>query len=126
MRISHPQLVVRGTAMYNTMTQYLLKYLATVIAGIFLAFSPVQEGSIKGTVIPAEASAVVWTVAGSDTLRAAADPTSGEFEITGVPVGQYVLHIDGTKPWESTTVNVTVNDGQVSDVGEVALEKPDE
>src|SRR3546814_12833449 len=91
------------------------------VAGGLMAFTVAQEGSISGSVTPVEASAVVWTVAGSDTLKAAADATTGAFEITGVPAGDYVVTIDGADPYVDTTLTVTVQDGQATDVGEVQL-----
>jgi len=99
-----------------------LKYLllAGVASGL-VAFTAVQEGSISGTVTPAESAAVVWTVAGEDTLKAAADATTGAFEITGVPAGDYTLTIDGADPYSDTTLTVTVQDGQATDVGEIQL-----
>ncbi|HEY9561699.1 MAG TPA: hypothetical protein VIR29_13035 [Anseongella sp.] len=99
-----------------------LKYLLLAgVAGGLMAFTVAQEGSISGSVTPVEASAVVWTVAGSDTLKAAADATTGAFEITGVPAGDYVVTIDGADPYVDTTLTVTVQDGQATDVGEVQL-----
>ena len=99
-----------------------LKYL--LLAGMasgLVAFTAVQEGSISGTVTPSESAAVVWTVAGADTLKAAADATTGAFEITGVPAGDYTLTIDGADPYVDTTLTVTVQDGQATDVGEIEL-----
>lgn len=99
-----------------------LKYL--LLAGMasgLMAFTVIQEGSITGSVTPAEASAVVWTVAGADTLKAAADASTGAFEITGVPAGDYSVTIDGADPYADTTLTVTVQDGQATDVGEIQL-----
>lgn len=99
-----------------------LKYLLLAgMAGGLMAFTAIQEGSISGTVTPSEAAAVVWTVAGSDTLKAAADATTGAFEITGVPAGDYMVTIDGADPYSDTTLTVTVEDGQATDVGEIQL-----
>src|SRR3546814_7142501 len=104
------------------MRKYSLKYLLlAVVAGVLMSFTVAQEGSISASVTPGEASAGVWTVAGSDTLKAAADATTGAFEITGVPAGDYVVTIDGADPYVDTTLTVTVQDGQATDVGEVQL-----
>lgn len=104
--------------MKNSVSKYLL---LAGMAGGLMAFTVLQEGSITGSVTPADAAAVVWTVAGSDTLKAAADASTGAFEITGVPAGDYSVYIDGADPYTDTTLTVTVQDGQATDVGEVQL-----
>src|SRR3546814_16763992 len=103
-----------------------LKYLLLAgVAGGLMAFTVAQEGSISGSVTPVEASAVVWTVAGFDTLKAPADATTGALEITGVPAGDYVVTIDGADPYVDTTLMVTVRDGQATAVGALPLSDAD-
>src|SRR3546814_19487898 len=99
-----------------------LKYLLLAgVAGGLMAFTVAQEGSISGSVTPVEDSAVVWTVAGTDTLKAAANATTGAFEITGVNAGDYVVTIAAADPYVEPTYTVTVQDGPATDVGEIQL-----
>lgn len=99
-----------------------MKYLLLAgMAGGLAAFTAAQEGSITGTIAPPESQAVVWTVVGSDTLKATADATTGAFEIPGVPAGDYTVTIDAVDPYHDATMEVTVADGQATDVGEIAL-----
>ena len=53
----------------------------------------VTSGSISGQVLPLDADAKVWTLAGPDTIST--DPNSGGFfSLMALPAGTYDVHID--------------------------------
>lgn len=95
--------------------------LLAVAFGLF-AFTAIQTASIKGTVIPADATGQVWAISGVDTARAAF--TSGTISIMNMKPGTYKLIIAGDEPYkQAVKENVVVQDGSVTDIGEVILEK---
>lgn len=98
-----------------------LAIIALVAAGLF-AFSSLSSGSIRGTVSPADGAVRAWAESSMDTLKAPV--VSGAYEITGLKPGTYNIIIEATPPYRNAARNgVTVNDGQVTDAGEIKLEK---
>jgi hypothetical protein len=53
-------------------------------AGLF-AFKSIDNGSIKGTITPADGATKAWALSSTDTLRA--DVQNGSFEITNAKAG---------------------------------------
>ncbi len=93
--------------------------LGLATAGLF-AFRNIDNGSIKGTVAPADGATKVWALSSSDTLKA--DIQSGSFEITGAKAGTYRLIVEAKPPYRNTAKdNVTVADGTPTNVGEIKL-----
>ena len=91
-----------------------------VFAGIFAFRSPQVAGSIKGTVTPADGATRVWAVSSLDTLKAPIQ--AGSFEINGAKPGIYRLIFEARPPYKNTAKeNVTVVDGQPTNVGEVKM-----
>ena len=94
--------------------------LGLVTTGLF-AFNDIQSGSIKGTVSPADGAVRAWAVSPTDTLRT--NITGGAFTITKAKPGTYQVIIEAKAPYKNTAKdNVTVADGQPTDVGEFKLE----
>lgn len=95
--------------------------LGVMTAGLF-AFKSIGSGSIKGTVSPADAAVQAWAYSVADTMKA---PVSeGSFEITGLKGGDYRLVIEAKAPYKNQVKeNVSVMDGQATDVGEIKLEQ---
>lgn len=93
--------------------------LSIASAGLF-AFKSIDNGSIKGTVTPAEGATRAWALSTTDTLRA--DIKSGGFEIANVKAGTYRVIIEAKPPYKNTAKdNVKVADNQPTDVGEIKL-----
>jgi hypothetical protein len=93
--------------------------LAIATASLF-AFKALVNGTVKGTVSPAEGAARVWVISSTDTLKAAIN--QGTFEIPDVKPGTYKVIIEAKPPYKNVAKDgVTVTDGQTSDVGEIKL-----
>lgn len=82
------------------------------------------SGGLEGVVMPVEARAMIWTVAGADTVTAWADTLTGAFGFPMLEQGSYDLNIEETAGAYRDTVltGVGVTAGQVTDVGTVTLE----
>lgn len=80
-------------------------------------------GSVLGTVLPVEARARVWTVAGEDTVNAYADTLSGFFHLRALPEGIYDVRIAPTVgAWrDSVITGVPVLAHQHTDLGTIEL-----
>ena len=97
-----------------------LAALAISSAALF-SFHSLQTSSIKGTVTPAENAISAWAISATDTFKVAVQ--NGAFEIPNVKAGTYTLTIEATMPFVNTTKNdVVVTEGQITDVGEIALQ----
>jgi hypothetical protein len=97
--------------------------LSIAVAGLF-AFNKIDfdPGSIKGTVVPADGAVRAWAVSGTDTLRSAIKD-DGAFLITEAKPGTYRVIIEAKPGYKNAAKeNVTVVDGQPTDVGEIKLE----
>lgn len=81
------------------------------------------SGGLEGVVLPVEARAMIWTVAGDDTVTAWADTLTGAFGFPMLEQGSYDLNIAETAGAYRDTVlsGVAVTAGQVTDVGTVTL-----
>ncbi len=97
--------------------------LTIAVAGFF-AFNNIDfdPGSIKGTVVPADAALRAWAVSGTDTLKSVIKDDGG-FVITDAKAGSYRVIIEAKPGYKNAAKeNVTVVDGQPTDVGEIKLE----
>jgi Domain of unknown function (DUF4382) len=75
-------------------------------------FSKEKAGSIEGTVLPADAQAVVMAFNGTDTSTAKPE-REGEFEIVGLKAGTYSLLYHATaNNYQDTTINNIVVAGK--------------
>jgi hypothetical protein len=81
------------------------------------------SGTISGTALPVAAQAKIWTVAGSDTVSALADTTSGFFKLMALPEGSYTVHVDHTAGSYQDTVitGVAVVRQQNTNLGTITL-----
>ena len=92
----------------------------SVAAGGLFAFRNIDNGSIKGSITPADGATKVWALSNLDTLKS--DIQSGNFEITNAKAGTYRLIIEAKPPYKNTAKdNVVVADGQPTNVGEIKL-----
>lgn len=86
----------------------------------FFAFSKIETGSIKGTVVPADGATTAWAISTTDTLKDALE--NGVFEITGAKAGTYTIVIEAKAPNKNAQKEgVAVTAGQVTDIGEIKL-----
>ncbi len=93
--------------------------ISVAMAGLF-AFKHIDNGSIKGTITPADGATKVWALSTGDTLKS--DIQSGSFEITNAKAGIYRIIVEAKPPYKNTAKdNVTVIDGQATNVGEIKL-----
>ncbi|HRP30775.1 MAG TPA: carboxypeptidase-like regulatory domain-containing protein [Agriterribacter sp.] len=100
-------------------TRLTLTALSIVAAGLF-AFKAITNGSVKGTVSPADAAVRAWAISGTDTLKT--DVSNGAFEIGDAKPGTYKLIIEAKAPYKNATKEgVEVKDGETTDLGEITL-----
>jgi hypothetical protein len=81
-----------------------------------------QDGAVKGSVSPAGIVAI--SVFAADTLFTSASTNAdGEFLIRGMETGTYKLIFDaGSDTPDIEKADVTVNIGEVTDLGEISTE----
>lgn len=86
--------------------------------GLF-AFSPVDPGSIAGTVSPADAATNVLAISGTDTLRA--DLNEGAFKLDAQP-GTYQVVVEAAEPFQNVVKEgVVVKEGETTDLGAIMI-----
>jgi len=94
----------------------------TIVAAGLFAFNSLRNGSIKGTVSPADGAVRAWAESSTDTLRAPI--MNGSYEITDAKPGTYKVIIEAKPPYKNAAKDgITVADGQATDAGEIKLEK---
>ena len=102
-------------------TSFRIALVSAAAAGLF-AFSSLRDGSIHGTVSPADGGVRAWAESASDTLKAPV--INGSYDIAGVKPGTYKVIIEAKPPYRNAAKDgVMVSDGQSSDAGEIRLEK---
>jgi hypothetical protein len=96
--------------------------LVTIAAAGLFSFFPYRDGSIRGSVTPAEGGVRAWAESADDTLKTPI--INGSYEITGAKPGTYKVIIEAKPPYQNAAKDgVMVNDGQTSDAGEITLKK---
>ena len=105
------------------MTKFKTGLAALVIsAGGLFAFKSFTATGITGKVTPADGATTVWAISGTDSVSAAV--TSGSFNISVPKAGTYKVIVDAVDPYKDfVKENITVTDGQATDIGDVVLEK---
>lgn len=92
----------------------------TMATGGLLAVKHTYNGSINGTIVPADGATKVWALSTMDTLQSAIQ--SGSFEITNAKPGTYRVIVEAKPPYKNTAKdNVTVADGAPTNVGVIKL-----
>jgi hypothetical protein len=108
------------TSMKKVKTALVALSIAT--AGLFAFNSNPLTGSIRGTVSPADGAARVWAISTSDT--ATGNIQNGAFEIGTAKEGVYKVIVEAKPPYRNAAKdNVTVVNGQSTDVGQINLER---
>ncbi|MFN4285152.1 MAG: DUF4382 domain-containing protein [Lacibacter sp.] len=92
---------------------------------VIKTFTQARGGSIAGTVLPAAAQAWVYALRGTDTVASALpESTNGRFLMRGIDAGTYAVAIDAPAGYRDTTLqNITVTNGQVTNVGTITLQQ---
>lgn len=87
-----------------------------------MSFMKFDGAKIKGNIIPVDGAVQVWAINNTDTLRT--NVISGSFEFAFVKPGVYSVMIE-TKPEYNPYVKpgVTVTEGQVTELGNIQLER---
>jgi len=94
----------------------------TVMAAGLFAFARLRDGSIHGTVTPAEGGVNAWAESTMDTVKSPI--VNGSYEISGVKPGTYKIVIEAKPPYRNAAKDgIIVSDGQSADAGEIRLEK---
>jgi hypothetical protein len=86
------------------------------------AFTSMYSGSISGAVKPADGASRAWAISGADTSKSVIQ--NGHFEFMDLKPGTYKLIIEAKPPYKNLAKdNVTVLDGQPTNLGEIKLEQ---
>lgn len=94
----------------------------SVIAASLLAFNYIADGSIKGSVTPADGGIRAWAISAKDTFRT--DINSGIFEMLNVKPGNYRFIIEAKAPYKNFAKDsITVVEGNSINLGEIWLQK---
>ena len=105
-----------------TKNKIILGSAAGIIASGLFAFNVFTAGSIKGTIMPADAAGRAWALSPTDTLRASI--SNGAYEIKDAKPGSYRVIIEAKPPFKNAAKDsVMVMDGQATEVGEIKLEQ---
>lgn len=103
------------------MSKFGLSALVVLLTGV-VAFRNFEGGSISGKVTPVDGASQAWAISGSDTLKASV--TDGTFSVQPAKSGTYTVIIDAKDPYKDATLqDVKVEDGKVTDLGEIKLEQ---
>lgn len=86
-----------------------------------ISFRAITNGSLKGSVSPADAAVRVWIISPTDTLKAPVE--KGMFTIGDIKPGTYKVIVEAKPPFKNGVKDgITVGDDQQPvDVGEIKL-----
>jgi len=87
------------------------------------AYATETNGRIRGYLLPAGSTGVVYAIQGVDTFTAIPDPVDGYFRISGLPAGNYNIWVDadGILYQDVTIPNVQVNYATETNLGNINL-----
>lgn len=87
-----------------------------------LAFRNMEGGSIVGKIAPLDGASQVWAIQGADSMKT--DIADGAFNLQGAKEGTYTVIINAKQPFKNVTISdVKVDEGKVTDLGEIKLEQ---
>jgi hypothetical protein len=93
-----------------------------VIVMITCSFKRIWNSPVKGSVNPTNSASRVWMFSTSDTLTAPV--IQGQFMITDVKSGNYILMLESIPPYrDNIRQDIVVTDGQMTDVGVIEMIK---
>lgn len=92
------------------------------VAIAVLAFRKMEGGTISGKVAPLDGASRVWAIQEADSLTT--DIMDGAFILQQASEGIYTVIISAKQPFRDVTITgVKVEEGKVTDLGEVRLEQ---
>lgn len=98
-----------------------ISIVSLIIVGL-LAANRLANGSLKGTISPADAGVRAWAVSATDTLQTGI--TGGSFEMKNVRPGIYKIIIEANAPYKNATKEgVAIRDGEATDIGQIVLQQ---
>ena len=82
------------------------------------------NGAIKGTVVPADADVFVYAIQEPDTIASTGIDEAGAFMFRGMEAGAYTIAIDADDQEyvDELVKEVSIEIGEVKDIGEIELE----
>lgn len=101
------------------------KTFATLIAIIIAvaglhAFRSMNQSKLTGKITPASGANIVWAINGKDSTRIKS--ANGTFALTIKP-GPWKLLINAKEPLENVVLDVHVQEGKTTDLGEIKLQQ---
>lgn len=82
------------------------------------------SGAIAGAVDPKEATPAIYAISGTDTVGTTYADSTGHFLLRGIGAGSYNVSISPNQNYVGKTItDVTVNTGDVTDLGTVTLDE---
>ena len=101
----------------------IILWAVALLAIILLIFAkPTFSGSVIGTINPHGSAVQVWLYSGTDTLRSNIE--DDVFEIPAVKAGVYTLVVEPNPTYKTVSLaGLNVNDGKVTNVGEIIMEQ---
>jgi hypothetical protein len=92
-----------------------------ILKPVIRAVSVAVSGVLQGMVTPAASSPKVYAIMGTDTIGTVAD-TTGKFYFPGMAAGTYQVNFVPVSPYLPKTItNVVVTNGNVTDMGTIAI-----
>jgi hypothetical protein len=96
--------------------------LAGLVVSLCLSFRVLWNSPVKGSVSPPDGAIRIWLFSKTDTLNTPV--VQGNFMITNVRPGNYLLMAEGRSPYrDSFKQDVIVVDGQPTDVGVIQMNR---
>lgn len=90
-----------------------------LITMVLFSFTAFQSTGIKGTVTPAGSVNKVWAISGTDSLQTL--PSEGSFTLNA-KAGTYTVLVEAATPYKNFIVEkVVVEEGKITDLGEIKL-----
>lgn len=102
------------------MKLYIKTFAVIVLMLCFFAFTHLQDGVIKGRVIPPEGAYHVWAISATDTIETPIN--MGNFQFNSIKPGTYKVVINAHAPYKDWVRDgVLVSDAAVVDLGDLQL-----
>lgn len=98
-----------------------VKVLAIIVLALcFFAFTKLQDGVIKGRVVPPGGASHVWAISATDTIQTPVN--MGNFQFNSIKPGTYKVIINANAPYKDWVRDgVLVSDAAVVDLGDLQL-----
>ena len=106
----------------RVMKFYINTFTATVVGLCFFAFTYLEDGVIKGRVIPPEGANHAWAISATDTIETPIN--MGNFQFNSIKPGTYKVIINANAPYRDLIRDgVLVSDAAVVDLGDLQLQR---